>query len=75
VEKSASKPSVAGAIIAFLVALPKLIDLCLRVGRALQDDGEWLTRVETVIDGLEKAHTKDEKIKSAQSIASVISSL
>ena len=64
-------------ILSFLKALPRILALMEKIGRAFQTEEvlAWLSSVEKSIDDLEKAVNKDEKIKAAQRIASDIRSL
>jgi hypothetical protein len=77
VENQTANPSLLSAIIALLSALPRILSLIERVGRALStaEGREWLTKFEATIDGLEKAANKNEKIQAAQNVAAAISTL
>lgn len=61
-------------ILAFLAAIPKLIDLISRIGEMWQKSkaDEWLNSLEQSIDKLEAAKTTEEKKDASKALASVI---
>ena len=57
-------------VIAFLQALPQLIDLMNRLGTWMikNDLIKWMSDLEVQIDKLEKAQTENEKLAAAQGV-------
>lgn len=61
-------------ILAFLAAIPKIIDLISRVGEMWQKSkaDEWLNNLEKSIDMVEAAKTPEEKKDASKALAHVI---
>lgn len=61
-------------IVAFLVALPRILALMEQIGQWILDKklNAWLDDVENTIDQLEKAQTAEQKRAAAKSLVGII---
>lgn len=64
----------AAGIIAFLTALPKIIDLMNRLGNLIiaNNMNAWITDLESTVNTLEAAKTSEEKLDAAKKLADLI---
>jgi hypothetical protein len=64
-------------LVAFFQALPRILELCSKVGQYLKDREvqRWLTELERSMEAVEKAKTVEEKQNAARALVHTVRSI